>query len=437
MTPLGSALVPATCSFSFFFPSSAQKLPKSSQTHQQLPKICVAASSGDGQLLTSDEPAVAERTSFGLRSLIKTFWVDVERAEGRALNVKLNAAVGMEWEKVENVGVRVELSNGCVGWGEVAVPPDVNGSGNQATALVNVKEACDFLRQTSPMTLNLVLAEIDRILPGLQFASVRAGVEMALIDAIANSIDVPLWRLFGGFSNSISSAVTISAISPGKAIELASKYRLRGFNTFKLNMGSDINRDIEVFQAIKAAHPLCSFIFDANQAYISKQAIDVLDKLHEFGVLPVVFEQPVKRNDWKGLGEVSRIARNTYGVSVSADESCQNSNDVEKIIKEKLADVINIKLSKFGVLGALEIINLARKSNLNLMINSMIQTRLATGFAAHMAAGLGCFKYVNLDTPFLMAEDPVIGGYEVSGGVYKFVNSRGQGGFLNWNLDSC
>lgn len=34
---------------------------------------------------------------------------------------------------------------------------------------------------------------------------------MALIDAIANSIDVPLWRLFGGFSNSISSAVTVKS----------------------------------------------------------------------------------------------------------------------------------------------------------------------------------------------------------------------------------
>lgn len=32
---------------------------------------------------------------------------------------------------------------------------------------------------------------------------------MALIDAVANSIDVPLWRLFGGVSNSLTTAVTV------------------------------------------------------------------------------------------------------------------------------------------------------------------------------------------------------------------------------------
>ncbi|KAJ8553454.1 hypothetical protein K7X08_024132 [Anisodus acutangulus] len=38
--------------------------------------------------------------------------------------------------------------------------------------------------------------------------SVRARVEMALIDAAANSIGIPLWRLFGGVSNSISTDIT-------------------------------------------------------------------------------------------------------------------------------------------------------------------------------------------------------------------------------------
>ena len=38
---------------------------------------------------------------------------------------------------------------------------------------------------------------------------VRAGVEMALIDAVANNIRVPLWRLFGGASNSITTDITV------------------------------------------------------------------------------------------------------------------------------------------------------------------------------------------------------------------------------------
>jgi L-alanine-DL-glutamate epimerase-like enolase superfamily enzyme len=38
---------------------------------------------------------------------------------------------------------------------------------------------------------------------------VRAGVEMALIDAAANSVRIPLWRLFGGNSNSITTDITV------------------------------------------------------------------------------------------------------------------------------------------------------------------------------------------------------------------------------------
>lgn len=41
---------------------------------------------------------------------------------------------------------------------------------------------------------------------------VRAGVEMALIDAVANSVRVPLWRLFGGASNSLTTDITVSNV---------------------------------------------------------------------------------------------------------------------------------------------------------------------------------------------------------------------------------
>ena len=51
---------------------------------------------------------------------------------------------------------------------------------------------------------------------------------------------------------------------------------------------------------------------------------------------------------------------------------------------------INIKLTKLGVLGALEIIDAARKANIALMIGGMVETRIA----GHLAAGLGCFRSV-------------------------------------------
>jgi L-Ala-D/L-Glu epimerase len=52
------------------------------------------------------------------------------------------------------------------------------------------------------------------------------------------------------------------------------------------------------------------------------------------------------------------------------------------------------------------------------MIGAMIESRLATSAATHFVAGLGGFRYIDLDTPMLLADDPFTGGYEQRGGVY-------------------
>lgn len=361
--------------------------------------------------------------------------MNVQIAEGRPLNVPLVAPftiASSRLEKAENVAIRIELSNGCVGWGEAPILPFVTAE-DQPAALAKAAEASEFLKRSSAMTLSGVLGEIAAILPGHEFASVRAGLEMALIDAVANSIGVPLWRLFGGTSNTITTDITIPIVSPNEAAELASKYYKQGFKTLKLKVGKNLKSDIEVLLAIRSVHPDCQFILDANEGYTPNEAVEVLQKLHEVGVTPVLFEQPVHRDNWEGLGHVTQIAKEKYRISVAADESCRSLHDVHKIVKENLADVINIKLAKVGVMGALEIIEVARKSGLDLMIGGMVETRLAMGFAGHLAAGFGCFRFIDLDTPLLLSEDPVFGGYEVSGPVYKFTNARGHGGFLHWD----
>ncbi|XP_024992011.1 L-Ala-D/L-amino acid epimerase isoform X2 [Cynara cardunculus var. scolymus] len=406
------------------------------------PKLYKTPGYGGGAtaVATMAYPAVgatgcATKSNLGFKSLMESFTVDIHRADGRQLNVPLIAPFTIatsRLEGVENVAVRVELSNGCVGWGEAPILPFVTAE-DQNTALKKAGEACEFLKKSEAMSFGDVLREIGQLLPGHEFASVRAGVEMAVIDAVATSIGTPLWRFFGGVSNTITTDITIPIVSPTEAGQLASKYHKQGFKTLKLKVGKDLNADIEVLQAIRMAHPHCQFILDANEGYTSSEAIQVLEKLHEMEVTPILFEQPVHRDDWEGLGHVTRVAKTKYGVSVAADESCRSLADVKEIVKRQLADVINIKLAKVGVLGALEIIDLAKDSGLDLMIGGMVETRLAMGFAGHLAAGLGGFKFIDLDTPLLLSEDPVFEGYEVSGPTYKFTNARGHGGFLHWD----
>lgn len=114
--------------------------------------------------------------------------------------------------------------------------------------------------------------------------------------------------------------------------------------------------------------------------------------LSEMGVTPVLFEQPVHRDNWDGLRRVSEVAKEKYNISIAADESCRSVDDAHIIVKGNLAHVINIKLAKSGVLGALDIIDVAKSAGIALMFGGMVETRLAMGFAGHLAAGLGCFR---------------------------------------------
>ena len=102
--------------------------------------------------------------------------MDVQRAENRPLNVPLIAPFTISssrLDRVENVAIRIELSNGCVGWGETPILPFVTTE-DQSTAMIMAKVACDLLKKSQPMTLGSVLKEIGGILPGHDFASVSA-----------------------------------------------------------------------------------------------------------------------------------------------------------------------------------------------------------------------------------------------------------------------
>ena len=118
--------------------------------------------------------AVAAPTSFGFKNLMETIMVNVHRAENRPLNVPLLAPFTIatsRLEKVENVAIRIELRNGCVGWGEAPILPFVTAE-DQPTAMAKATEVCEFLRKSPEMTLGSALGEIAGILPGHEFASV-------------------------------------------------------------------------------------------------------------------------------------------------------------------------------------------------------------------------------------------------------------------------
>ena len=91
---------------------------------------------------------------------------------------------------------------------------------------------------------------------------------------------------------------------------------------------------------------------------------------------------------------------------------------MRRLVEMGFKGAVNIKFVKFGIRGARQAVEIAKNAGLKLMMGVMMESPLATTAAAHFAAGLGGFDFIDLDSPYFM-KDKITQGYEIGvGGVY-------------------
>ena len=335
----------------------------------------------------------------------------------RAKLVRPFATAKGQHDLIENVLFSLEFSDGVRGFGEAAVATHITGETVQET-LKNLKEAAQLV-------VGLGLQEFSEITERLKekFAKNKcalAALEMAFLDAAAREKKMPLWRTFGGRPRILQSDMTVVLGDVPEAENAAREILRRGIRSFKVKIGRDFDRDLKRVAAVVRIAGKCPVYLDANQGFTAAQTLKFLKELAWLKIKPALVEQPVPKGDWEGLAKVTREGK----VLVCADESVSSLEDAERIIKTKAAGAINIKFMKTGILEAYEIARLARKHGLKLMIGTMMETPLAVTAAAHFAAGLGGFDFVDLDAPFFMAEAVTRGNFVTRSGIYDLRKVR-------------
>src|SRR5579864_5913314 len=331
-----------------------------------------------------------------------------------ALNIPLlepfTIATGSVSE-AQNVLITITLNDGSRGYGECA-PFNPSTGETQETALAAAR-GCTTLIEGKDVAHWRTLC---RLMHSVYFtqATARAGVEMALLDALTRSYGIPLYVFFGGASTSVETDMSIPMVTPEHGYELAKDIVARGITSIKIKVGGDIRDDVARVEAIREAAPGLGLTLDANQGYTANEALLCLEALDDHDIRPLMMEQPVHKDDYEGLRYVTQHTT----VPIAADESASSAAGVARLIAMGAANVVNIKLMKSGIVEALDIAAVCRATHTQLMIGAMIESRLAIAAAAHFVAGLGGFRYVDLDTPMLLADDPFTGGYEQRGGIY-------------------
>jgi L-alanine-DL-glutamate epimerase-like enolase superfamily enzyme len=258
----------------------------------------------------------------------------------------------------------------------------------------------------------------------------RAGVETAVLDALARIADVPVRELLldggapGVSASTLETDVTIAIADAERMAWLARDWFARGFRALKVKVGKDVDADVKALVAIATAAPGARLRVDANAGYSAREAIALASECMRRGVPVECWEQPCAEADLEGMAEVAAA----LDAPVIADESVKGLADVQRIVDGRCADGVNLKLAKSGgPLAALAIGRAARAAGLKVMIGGMVETRLGMTAAAHVACSLGGVDFVDLDTAWLLADDPYEGGYVADGPRYTMPDTPGLG----------
>ena len=323
--------------------------------------------------------------------IVKTFQVLPLRAP---LVSPFRIATGQH-DELDNVLFRIELEDGMPGFGEAAVASHITGE-TVAQTMANLKEAGTALIGEDISDFRSLLYSFKEKFDGNHAA--LAAFEMAVLDAFSRAMKVPLWRLFGEKAVKMSTDITVVIGSLPEAGAAAKDFFHRGFRSFKIKVGREPELDIERVLMVARCAPKAAIIIDANQAFTATSMLKFLKELKAKGVIPRLLEQPVKKDDWDGLARLTRSA----GILVCADESVGSLKAAVFALQRGAVNAVNIKLMKSGFLEGEEIVRLARAKGARLMIGAMMGSSLAITAAAHFAAGLGVFEFIDLDTTFFI-----------------------------------
>ena len=336
----------------------------------------------------------------------------IARLAAEALDIALRKPFGIArgaQEKARNVLVTIELEDGTRGYGEGAPFPAFNGE-TQAATVAAIETARPIVLGGDARAWRKIARDLkEEIGPS---GAGRCAIETAILDALTRRAGMSLHTFFGGAEPSLVTDVTIPTGTRAEAAEEAGAWAAAGFSRLKVKIGgAGADEDLARLVAIYEAAPRASLILDGNGGLTADAALLLSGALVSRGIHPILFEQPVARDDWSGLATVAR----SCGFPVAADESAASSADVLRLAQERAAQVVNVKPMKAGLVEAMEIALFARAAGLHLMIGGMVEAKMAMSASACLAAGLGGFAFVDLDTPLFLAEDPFVGGYAQNG----------------------
>ena len=240
-----------------------------------------------------------------------------------------------------SVFVRIATDSGIEGWGNVDPSPGYTLMTAEEIHGAVIRLAAE-LRGGDAMNLNRALATMDRAICGAHEA--KAAVEMALCDAKARALGIPVHSLLGGRTKSeVTLNAWIGTVAPAQAAEEAHGWLERGFQSAKIKLdGADPQGLRRVAAVREAVGNRMALRVDFNESLPMAAAVAFIRQLEPYDLMLV--EQPVARDR---IADLAKIRRG-IGIPLMADESVVGPASLIEIIRQEAADIVKVKVMKQG-----------------------------------------------------------------------------------------
>jgi muconate cycloisomerase len=331
-----------------------------------------------------------------------------------------------------NLIVRVQLSDGSVGYGE-GVPREYVTGETAETALARVVDVYGPALRERGVPNRDVPRRLRALRDEHHAGQTPAGaawcaVETALLDAIGHATGQPAARLLGGLARP---GVRYGGVMPfGSGPALAGMllfFKAYGFRDVKLKVGRGAAKDLKAAQmARRILGSGVALRSDANCAWSADEALAMVGRLRPFGLTS--YEQPVPADDIAGLARLVRALPE----DIVVDESLCSLDDARHLIAAQACTVLNVRVSKCGgPLAALELVEMAWRAGLACQLGAQVGESgilTAAGRLVATVARPGFRHHEGADNLFLLKRDLTVENLTVRpGGRGDALNGPGLG----------
>lgn len=284
----------------------------------------------------------------------------------------------------ENLLVRIEDTDGTIGWGEAASAPTMTGE-TPESMIAAVNYMRPFLEGLEVEDVSGFGATIDPVMYGN--AAAKSALDMAVYDLVGRREKKTVAELLGGVvRRDIPVLWMLAAADRIADVEAAKRMTDQGYVAFKVKIGgaapeADLDRAAAVRAAIGRAPRISA---DANQGYTREMALRFARGAEAAGL--DFIEQPVA---WKDVESMALVAAATT-VPVGTDEGVHSLEDIERHHRMLAARGASLKTIKLGGLSAVMRCG-RRMDELGMYVNlagKVADSSVASAAIVHLAAAL-------------------------------------------------